>query len=98
MQQMTIREAARWAERKDILVRTDRDGGPDWLCAAYSARDNRVELIGYGSKCYDYVREQRAAGRDDLRVDSLDGVLSDMYEESGEAGCIPDVREQREWA
>lgn len=96
--QMHIRDAARWAARKDILVRTDRNGGPDWLCAAYSVRDNRVELIGYGDKCYDYAREQRAAGRDDVRVDSLDGIMQEMDEEAGEARCVPDAWDQREWA
>lgn len=98
MQPMHIRDAAKWAHRKDILVRTASNGGPDYLYAAYSARTNMTECIGYGDKCHEYGRQARAQGRHDIRVEALEGVYEEITEEQGEARCVPDAWEQREWA
>ena len=95
---MSIRDAARWAARKDILVRAASNGEPDYLYAAYSLSTNMTECIGYGDKCHEYGRQARAQGRHDIRVETLEGVYEGITEEQGETRCIPSASEQREWA
>lgn len=101
---MTIRQAARWAESKGILYAV-KNGQPVDLCALYSSADSLVEFIGSSEKCQAY---RKALGSDYdsmatqdgrwLRLEALDAIMSEVNEEEGEARCLPDAWEQREWA
>jgi hypothetical protein len=92
---MNIRQAARWAERKDCVYRVNRDGQPDWMYAVWRFSDQEAVCVGYYEKCRDYMAAHKG---EPLRMDSLDDVLQGMAESDGESGVVPDVREQREWA
>lgn len=93
---MNIRQAARWAERKDCLFSVNRyTGEVEYLYAAYDINTNLVVAIGSYEKC-------KAAGGcavgGDLRLEALQDVCADMDEYEGEAMCVPDACEVREWA
>jgi hypothetical protein len=101
---MTIRQAARWAESKGILYAV-RGGQPVDICALYNTAGSLVECIGSHEKCQAY---RKALGSDFdsmvtrdgrwLRLEALDTVLAEINEEEGEARCLPDAWEHREWA
>jgi hypothetical protein len=93
---MNIRQAARWAEREDILVREGRDGQPDWLYAVYDTNTNRVTCIGYYEKCSQHMldagcKHASCAGHHEttdgrwLRMQSLHCIVQEMDESEGEA-------------
>ncbi len=42
--------------------------------------------------------QQLAASGQYLRMDVLESVCQELDESEGEANCIPDLSEQREWA
>lgn len=101
---MTIRQAARWAESKGILYAV-KNGQPVDLCALYNTADSLVECIGSAEKCQAFRRAlgsdyDSMATRDGrwLRLEALDTILAEIEEEEGEAKCLPDAWEQREWA
>lgn len=89
VEQMSIRQAARWAEHKDCVYRV-LDGQPDYMAAAVDVNTNKVLSIGFGDKAYDF---KRAHPDLDIRVYTLDEVLQGMSEEEGEQGCIPGPRD-----
>jgi hypothetical protein len=98
---MSIREAARWAARKDILCRVGRDGSPQYLYAVYTSAymgGNAVECIGSYAKCREYVEAQKRAGRTDAVLADLDETWEQMCCDEGEARCVPSASEQMEWA
>lgn len=108
MSQMNIREAARWAERKDALVRVV-NGEPHYLYAVYDTGNHMVDLVGGYDKCKAYALSrgceyvptasgQHAADGRWLKMVSLEQVCEEMGESEGEARCVPDAWEQREWA
>jgi hypothetical protein len=101
---MSIRQAARWAESKGILYAV-KNGQPVDLCALYNTADNMVVFIGSSEKCQAYRKAlgsdfDSMATRDGrwLRLEALDTVMGEINEEEGEARCLPDPPEQREWA
>jgi len=89
LNQMSIRQAARWAERNNSLYRV-QDGRPDYMAAAVDVNTNMVLCMGYGDKAYDF---KRARPEQPIRVYTLDEVVQGMDEEEGEAACIPGPRE-----
>ena len=104
--QMNIRQAARWAERKGCLYRTSNyNNEPVYLYAVYDADTHMVECLGGYEKCDDYRKSLGSSydtiptndGRH-LRMVTLESVRCDLDESEGEARCIPDACEVREWA
>lgn len=105
---MNIRQAARWAERQDALVKLGRDGQPDYLCAVYDVGTHLVECIGSHEKCDADMRSKGCAysltgcgviasdGRY-LCLETLDTVCQELDESDGEARCIAEAGEMREW-
>jgi hypothetical protein len=101
MTQMNIRQAARWAERKGILYTVNRHTGqPDHLYAVYDTGNHMVDLIGGYDKCKAIMppHSQPTADGRWLRLQCLDEVCQEMDESDGEAACLPDACEVREWA
>jgi len=97
---MNIRQAARWAERKGILVRTGADGQPDYLYAVYDTGTHKVVTIGSYDKCKAVMPawgQPTADGRW-LRMEALETICSEMDESDGEASCIPERADILEWA
>lgn len=107
---MTIRQAARWAERKDALYINGNFQNP--LCAVWSDKTHAVALIGSYDKCRAYILQhcearhipitgsyyQRADGSENLRMDSLDDVAQGMDESEAEA-LLPECDYRAEcWA
>jgi hypothetical protein len=102
---MNIRQAARWAESKgarDLYAVTDNNmvvllGGYD-KCQKYIRERCGMNYLpgqtSIGTGSYAQVGNTNTI----LRLDSLDEVAETLYESECEAMCIPDVREQREWA
>lgn len=87
MNQMTIRQAARWADKQQCVYRVDRyTGQPDHMAAAVDIKTNRVLCIGFGDKAYDFKRDNPTAP---IRVYTMQEVLDGMHEEEGEAMCVP---------
>jgi hypothetical protein len=109
LNQMNIREAARWADRKDALYINGNFENP--LCAVYSTGNHMVSLIGSYDKCRAFIKANCGiahipmAGscyetRDGewIRFDPLETVCAEMSESEGEDRCIPDACEVCEWA
>lgn len=107
---MNIRQAARWAERKDALYIHGDFQNP--MCAVWSDRTHLVAVIGSYDKCRAYIREHcdckfipvtgsyyaSKDGSEHLRMDSLDDVLQGMDESEAEA-CLPERDYRHEsWA
>ena len=88
-QNMHIRDAARWAERQDCVYRVV-DGEPDYMAAAVDINTNRVLVMGFGDKAYEY---KNARPQEAIRIYTLDEVLQGMSEEEGEASCVPGPRD-----
>lgn len=91
MNQMSIRQAARWAESRDAVYRVGRDGQPDYMAAAVDVNTNMVLCMGFGDKAYDYAKANNGAYA--IRVYTLSEVLEDMTEEDGERQCVPGARD-----
>lgn len=89
MNQMSIRQAARWAERNGSVYRV-QDGQPDYMAAAVDVNTNKVLCMGFGDRAYDF---KRAHPEQPIRVYTLDEVIQGMDEEEGEAACIPGPRD-----
>jgi len=87
--QMSIREAARWADSKGCVYRV-KDGQPDYMAAAVDLNTNKVLSMGFGDKAYDFRRDHLGQP---IRVYTLDEVLQGMAEEDGEAHCVPGARD-----
>lgn len=108
-QAMTLQQAARWAERRGALYIGRGFDNP--MCAVYDAswKAGVVLCVGSVEKCkafmvaagverpsfcgYDTTRDGKT-----VRLYDLPTVLDEMGESEGEAACIPDAWEQREWA
>lgn len=96
MNKMHIRDAARWAERKDCLSRVNYVGEHEYMYAVYETDHNTVIKMGWN---YDELsailkeQPQYSAKMIDLLT-----ITGEMDEEEGEARCIPDACEVREWA
>lgn len=88
-EQMSIRQAARWADRKGCVYRV-QGGQPDYMAAAVDVNTNMVLCMGYGDKAYDFKRDHPEQS---IRVYTLDEVLQGMSEEDGERNCVPGVRD-----
>lgn len=89
MNQMSIRQAARWAEQEDCVCRS-LNGEPDYMAAAVDVNTNTVLCMGFGDKAYDY---KHANPDRPIRVYTLDEVLQGMGEEEGERSCVPGARD-----
>jgi len=87
--QMSIRQAARWADREDCVYRV-QDGQPDYMAAAVDVGTNMVLCMGFGDKAYDFKRDHPELA---IRVYTVDEVLQGMDEEDGERNCIPGARD-----
>jgi hypothetical protein len=96
MAQMTIRQAARWAERKDALYIHGDFQNP--LCAVWSSSNHEVALIGSYDKCRAWIKSStdcqhiptagiyyRAADGHTFRFDPLDDIASGMDESEAES-------------
>lgn len=91
MKAMSIRQAARWAERNDCVYRANKfTGAPDYMTAAVDQRTNLVLCMGWGNKAYDY-KAQHADQQ--IRVYTLAEVLEGIDEEEGEMSCAPGARD-----
>lgn len=86
---MHVRGAARWAERLEILDRTERHTGEFQELAVCVDDQHQVLCAGFGNAAYDHHR----ANRHTTRVYTLAGVLIDMDAEEGERNCVPGPRE-----
>lgn len=108
---LNIRQAARWAERKDALFIGGDFNEP--LCAVYSTNTHIVRLMGSYDKCSAYITEhcntsgfspcshllyQVPNTTEWLCFESLDTICQETDESEGEALCLPDAWDQREWA
>jgi hypothetical protein len=94
---MNIRQAARWAERKDALYIHGDFNNP--MCAVWASNTHAVLCIGSYDKCRAYIQQHcacefipttgrhfaRKDGSDYLRMDSLDDVVQGMDESEAEA-------------
>jgi len=89
VEQMSIRQAARWADREGCVYRLHH-GQPDYMAAAVDLNTNKVLSMGYGDKAYDF---KRAHPEQPIRVYTLDEVLQGMSEEDGERDCVPGARD-----
>jgi hypothetical protein len=90
--QMSINQAARWANRNQCVYRVDRySGQPDYMAAAVDINTNKVIVMGFGNKAYDYERANRQTAN--IRVYTMHEVLEGISEEEGEAGCVPGARD-----
>lgn len=87
--QMSIRDAARWADRQGCVFRVI-DGQPDYMAAAVDVNTNKVLHMGFGDAAYDF---KRAHPEQAIRVYSLDEVLEQIGEDEGEQGCVPGARD-----
>lgn len=99
--QMSITQAARWADRNSLVYRVNKyTGAPEYMYAAYDISTNLVEVIGHYEKCSAVVppRGQQTSDGRWLRLISLDEVLEELRESEGEALIPPDACEVREWA
>lgn len=94
-QQMTLYQAARWADRNDAVYFPMRDGSVEWNYAVHDMRTGFVLCIGKYDKCSAFLASVPSGSY--WRMDSLESVLEQIDEEEGEASCIPDISEQREW-
>lgn len=107
---MNIRQAARWAERKDALYINGDFQNP--MFAVWSDRTQLVACIGSYDKCREYIRQHcdtkyipitgsyyaRKDASENLRMDSLDDVAQGMDESEAEA-TLPECDYRREeWA
>jgi len=92
---MSVRQAARWAEHKGCLFTINKfTGQPDYLYAVYSTAwkgGNRVLCLGGYDKCTAYVNANKG---EQIRMECLQSVVEGMDEEAGEAGCYLGVREE----
>lgn len=88
-QEMSIRQAARWADRKGCVYRV-QGGEPDYMAAAVDVNTNMVLCMGYGDQAYDFKRDNPEQS---IRVYTLGEVLQCMSEEEGECNCVPGVRD-----
>jgi hypothetical protein len=86
---MSINQAARWADSKDCVYRVHR-GEQDFMAAAVNTNTNKVLVMGWGDKAYDY---KRANPDMPIRVYTMDEVLQGLSEEEGEASCVPGPRD-----
>ena len=89
MKQMSIRQAARWAEWKGCVYQV-QDGQPDYMAAAVDLNTNKVLRMGFGDEAYEF---KRAHPEQLIRVYNLDEVLQGMDEEDGESSCVPGPRD-----
>jgi hypothetical protein len=102
---MNIRQAARWAERKGVLVTPSRFNG-EWLYmyAVYDLDTHMVDCVGGYDKCSAHLKLAGAPHtntmggvqvRDGrwLRMTALIDVVEGLDEAEGEAGCLPSARE-----
>lgn len=104
-QAMNIRQAARWAESKgahDLYAVTDNNmvailGGYD-KCQQYIRERCGMNFLPGQTHICTGSYAQVGNTSTTLRLNSLDEVAESLYESEREAMCIPDVREQREWA
>lgn len=107
---MSIRQAARWAERKGALYINGNFDNP--MCAVWSDKTHEVACIGSYDKCRAYIVQHcttrgtavtgmyypRTNGSESLRMDSLDDVAQGMDESEAEA-CLPERDYRHEgWA
>lgn len=88
-EQMSIRQAARWAERQGCVYRV-QEGQPDYMAAAVDINTNKVLSMGFGDSAYQYKRDHP---EQPIRVYTMDEVLQGMSEEEGEACCVPGARD-----
>lgn len=88
-EQMSVRQAARWAEREDCVYRI-HEGQPDHMAAAVDIDTNKVLSMGFGDSAYQYKRDHPDKA---IRVYTMDEVLQGMSEEEGEAHCVPGARD-----
>lgn len=111
MQAMNIRQAARWAERKDALYIGNNFNQP--MCAVWSDRTHLVACIGSIDKCRTYLLSHcdcnahvpttsryypRADGSEWLRIDALDDVVQGMDESEAEALLPERDYRHEDWA
>lgn len=93
--QMTLYQAARWADKNDAVYFPMRDGSVEWNYAVHDERTGFVLCIGKYDKCSAFMTGAQAGCQ--WRMYSLESVLEQIDEEEGEARCIPDACEVREW-
>lgn len=102
---MNIRQAARWAERKQALYTPSRfNGEPLYLYAVYDMNNHNVECIGGHDKCSAFLRQAGATtintmsgvqvgdGRW-LRMQALIDVVDELDQSEAEQACAPSARE-----
>ena len=93
---MNIRQAARLAESRDVLWSVNPSTGErEFLYAVYRRSDHEVVCSGDFERCAEYMVTNNSS--DLVRV-ALDEIVEAMAESDGEARCIPDSCEVREWA